>query len=57
MSLSSAAKAAVKPLLADDVLDEVFGGSVGVDGALETPPPIAFTLVVEDECKGRPSLS
>ena len=42
---------------AADGLDEAFEGSVGVDGALETPPPIELTLVVVDVCKGRPSLS
>ena len=47
MSLASASKAAVKPLLDDEMLEVVDDG-VGVDGALETPPPIMLTLVVVD---------
>ena len=62
MSLSSALKAAVKTLLADellgvdDALDEAFEDALGLK-VLEPPPPIALTPVVEDECRGRPSLS
>ena len=56
MSLESASNAAVKPLLEDETL-EVVDARVGVDGALETPPPIMLTLVVVDGCRGRPSLS
>ena len=54
MSLSSALKAAVKALLADellgvdDALDEAFEDALGLK-VLETPPPIALTPVVEDE--------
>ena len=44
-------------LEAVDGLDELFEGSVGVDGALETPPPIMLTPVVVDEWMGFPSLS
>ena len=43
---SSEVKAAVK--LFDDELLETVDGRVGVDGALETPPPIMLTLVVVD---------